>query len=323
MSSRYLRATGNWNGPVWAETSDGAAGSAATPTNVDNVNITANFTVTVTADAECFQFYQSNGTLTLSSYTLVCQSSFYSTGSTSRTINLNSGVLHVGDGTSYTSNVFSLGGSNLTFNAGTSLVRVKAIGWYSPPVSYGQIINTLGKTFNDFILEIGSPAYSDSNQVNITGSPTFRSLIIQSKNSAAHTVQGNGEWQVDKFVAIGSSSSSRLTLGSIPGYLCSLKVKDLNTFSVYGQYVVPGIGIVTPSGGTLPSGYPTYIGSNSISGGYAGWLYQDPPKISTLVDPLTTAPGSNPNWTVSGTINTRTDGKDGGGYGISGTAVER
>ena len=45
MSSRYLRASGNWNGPVWAATSDGVAGSAATPTIDDSVYIQANLSV--------------------------------------------------------------------------------------------------------------------------------------------------------------------------------------------------------------------------------------------------------------------------------------
>ena len=319
MANRYLRATGNWNGPVWAATSGGAAGSAATPTASDDVYIAANFTVTLTAAATAFKVGHTNGAILLNGNKLsIGPFGLSSYGTSARTLNLTNGTLEVID--TGGNNGINLSGSNLSLISTGSLVSISTYGAES---GQGGLFATLGKTFNDVRINMERSGSTYSAVMNITGSPTFRSLIIQSKNSAAHTVQGNGEWQVDKFVAIGSSSSSRLTLGSIPGYLCSLKVKDLNTFSVYGQYVVPGIGIVTPSGGTLPSGYPTYIGSNSISGGYAGWLYQDPPKISTLVDPLTTAPGSNPNWTVSGTINTRTDGKDGGGYGISGTAVER
>ena len=57
MANRYLRATGNWNGAVWAATDSGTAGSAATPTASDTVYIgnalTDGLVVTLTADAEC------------------------------------------------------------------------------------------------------------------------------------------------------------------------------------------------------------------------------------------------------------------------------
>src|SRR5690606_28519770 len=69
-----------------------------------------------------------------------------------------------------------------------------------------------------------------------------------------------------------------------------------------------------------------YIGSDSLvpyswDGDNGGWIAQDPPKISTLVDPLTDNPGSNPNWTVSGTVTQVTSGIEGGGYRHSSSSL--
>ena len=49
MAARFAVATGNWTGAIWAATAGGAAGSAAVPTNVDDVTINKNVTVTVNA----------------------------------------------------------------------------------------------------------------------------------------------------------------------------------------------------------------------------------------------------------------------------------
>jgi hypothetical protein len=52
QAQRYARANGNWNDAIWAATSDGVAGSAATPTSSDDV-YTNGFSVTVDADVSC------------------------------------------------------------------------------------------------------------------------------------------------------------------------------------------------------------------------------------------------------------------------------
>lgn len=306
MAQRYLRATGNWNSPVWAATSGGAAGSAATPTPEDDVYISANYTVTLTANAACAYLSHTNGTLSLSSYTLTT-GFFSSGGNTARTLNLGSGTLIVGPGDF---GMFDIFGSNLTLNAGTSLVKLR------PQYSGGETFSTLNKSFNDVVIEMGSWG-SSTTSLDIIGSPTFRSLIIQSKNSAAHTVNfSNGEdasqISLGKFVAIGSSPSNRLTLTS--DFMASISPSRSGA-TVYGQNI--HLERVYADGWVNGEDGPTYIGSNSTTDYADGWILQDPPKISTLVDPLTIAPGSNSNWTVTGTVTQTTSGIGGGGYFIN------
>ncbi len=52
-ANRFAVATGSWNGAIWATTSGGVAGSAATPTAADDVFINMGVTVTVNVTANC------------------------------------------------------------------------------------------------------------------------------------------------------------------------------------------------------------------------------------------------------------------------------
>lgn len=277
MADRFLRASGNFNGPVWAATSSGVAGSAATPTSADNVYIAANYTVTLTADAACLSIFHTNGTLSLNSYTLVSGdgfggSGFNSTGSSARTINMGSGKLDIKLGASMGDGI-TLSGTNLTLNAGSSLLQISMR-------EFSRTFTTLGKVFNDVLIDMGSA--SNSTTLSITGNPTFRSLTIQSKNSAAHTVVLD-DMTVSKFVAIGSSSSSKLAITN-PDFHPAINFTTNG--SSYGQNV--DISYVDATG----AGVPKYIGSNSVSSNATGWLLQDPPKASTLIDEFTTLSSS-------------------------------
>lgn len=257
MADRYLRASGNWNGPVWAATSSGVAGSAATPTVNDDVYIAANFTVTLTADASCRKIFHTNGTINLNSYKLSLQFDLQSFGSISRTINLGSGTLELLHGGLY------LLDSNLTFNAGTSLVIFNMVDG-----GFTNDFETSNKTFNDVVINMGQ-GDNYSYQLDITGSPTFRSLIIQSRNSAAHTVNFDSGATIttNKFVAIGSSESNRL---SLTGSNTSIELDESSTS--YGQNVsINGVrgydGSVDLS--KVPAGSMTIIdGSSSLDDWY-------------------------------------------------------
>ena len=287
MADRYLRASGNWNGPVWAATSSGVAGSAATPTIDDEVNIIANFTVTLTAAASAAAILHTNGTVALSSHKLTVDSNFVSSGTTSRTISLGSGTLEfTGNGLPE----FQLSGSNLTFSAGTSLVI------FNQKWTIGSSTNhfaTGNKTFNDVRILMGGT--SNSTTFNITGSPTFRSLIIQSKNSAAHTVNFDSGATIttNKFAAIGSSSSSKLTVKPSSG---SSTIALSSDGSTYGQFV-------NMQANASGAGVPKYIGANSTQSSGMGWLLQDPPKATTLLDKfdIGSAPSSLWSTILSGT----------------------
>lgn len=304
MANRYLRASGNWNGSVWAATEDGAAGSAGTPVAGDVVYIMdGSLTLTLNVDTPLLhQFYLRYGTLNLNSYSLntsgLCWIGvYYGSENNAATLNMGAGRLAIGGDLRFS--------SNSSVNAGTSQIELNY-------TSSTRTFGTSGKTLNDVVINLGSSA--NSVTANITGSPTFRSLIIQSKNSAAHTVNFDGNVQVDKLVMIGSSISNRLALSASSAII--LGDTDLQG-TVYGQFVDMGANVITYESA---QGY-SYIGSNSVdnTGGY--WLTQDPPKISTLADPLTTSPGSNTNWSVTGTVTQATSGHDGGGYQLASGAT--
>lgn len=305
MANRYLRATGNWNGPVWAATSGGAAGSAATPTDDDDVYLMGTLVVTLVADADCKSISLTPGP---------------PPPDHGPRVEIGVHNLHVyGDVVFYG----QISGSGSVTVGGDFNVESLT------PAYPGLItINTTGNT--SFVTN--SNTYEDvrinmsgaNETLTITGSPTFRSLIIQSKNSAAHTVKidDGATLEVDKFVAIGSSPSNRLAIDVQSGVsgLNSGFIKFRDGGTCYGQNVAMKFIFASVSG----TGFKNpYIGSNSTTDFTAGalpWLLQDPPKISTLVDPLTTAPGSNSNWTVdtvssgNATVSPTNTGSGGGGY---------
>ena len=303
MASRYAIKTGNWNdASVWSATS-GGAGGAGVPEAGDDVYIAANYAVTLTADADCRYLFHSNGTLTCSSFNMhIVYMYSDENSSTAKTLNMGSGTWTIDySGMGYS---FWIRNSATALNPQSSTLILNGFDDNGYPLAIGN------KALNDVIINLTG---SGSNPTNITGSPTFRLLYIRSANSAAHTVNFDGNIQVDKFIAIGSSTSNRLALNAPSAMI----IGDANLMgTVYGQFVNMGVNVLTYDSAL---GY-SYIGSNSIDGTGGYWLTQDPPKISTLVDHLTTAPGSNPNWSTTGTITQVYTGYDGGGYTIAGGA---
>lgn len=72
FAQRYAVASGNWHDPIWATTSNGLAGSAATPTSADDV-YTNGRTITLGSSAVCSNLYVENdvpGSINLGSRTL-------------------------------------------------------------------------------------------------------------------------------------------------------------------------------------------------------------------------------------------------------------
>ena len=126
-----MRASGNWNGPVWAATESEAAGSAATPTANDLVMTTGNHTLDINTNAVCRTMYFNTGTLNLNGNSLYCVGGDFSVfyGNISHgnvTLNLGSGTL-----TARQFNVGSVSPSPYThtIDAGTSNIIL------SPPTS--------------------------------------------------------------------------------------------------------------------------------------------------------------------------------------------
>jgi len=316
MADRYLRASGNWTDAVWAATSSGTAGSAATPTSSDIIHIQAGYTVTLSEDASISSAWLLDGRLNLAGYKLTIlgdgssAGTFYQASTGNTILDMTDGILEMSGADGYpTSFQFTTADTNHKIISDNAQLIFNAGGTFQT-----SLLELGGNVMNDVVVNLGTNGLTNggSSTLDITGSPTFRSLIIQSKNSAAHTVNFDGSGAtitVDKFVAVGSSSSNKLSLDSTNA---GTFIEFTENATCYGQYVSINDSNISPS---MPSGAntPLYIGSNSTS---ELWLTQDPPKISTLVDPLTTAPGSNTNWTVSGTVTQVTTGHYGGGYKI-------
>ncbi|MGB3684965.1 MAG: PKD domain-containing protein [Ornithinimicrobium sp.] len=318
MANRYLVASGSWTNPAIWSTTSGGVGGAGEPTASDVVDLDRNFTVTLNDNATCESVYLSKGSLFLSSYTLTLEHGpLYANGAAARTVNFGNGklVINADDlGTYPASLVIDFGGSNLTIDAGSSTIEINIK--ENDSFDGHKTLNTGSTMFNDVCIRLGSA--SKSTTLNVTGSPTFRLLDIRSANSAAHTVNFDtlSYTKASKLIAIGSSSNNKLTLKAVND-IANIDISD----SSYGQFIA--ISSLDVNEDTQSENdTPMYIGSNSTTTGSIGWLTQDPPKISTLVDPLTTAPGSNPNWTSStysgASLPAQTNtGVQGGGYRFS------
>lgn len=330
MALRYLVGSGNWsNTAIWSTTS-GGAGGASVPGASDNAYLDTAHTVTLDTDVSVlgiavgsvdsfvgtvlniasynlsialvnpFDFY--SGTINIQQGSISLRD-FQPATAFSKTLDLGSGVMEFMPYFS-TTPAPNFNSSSLTVDAQTGQVIINTSS-NNAALTFG----TSSKTFNDVTINLNG----SSETVSITGSPTFRSLIIQSKNTAAHSVflDNAATITTNKLVAIGSSSTNKLTIAPATG---SATINFTTDGSSYGQYV----NVVVAATGT---GVTKYIGSSSTVNSGLGWTFADPPKISTLVDPLTTAPTSNTKWTVSGTIDQATSGYEGGGYTMTGLAI--
>src|SRR5690606_28981824 len=105
----------------------------------------------------------------------------------------------------------------------------------------------------------GNPS-SESAGVSIKGSPTFRSLIIQSKNDKAHTVNFDDDVTVTKLVTIGASTSNRLAINNINDRIFILPTGS----TTYGQNTNMTVQAVSNIFYDDPD-FNCYIGSNSIT----------------------------------------------------------
>ncbi len=310
MAVRYLIASGNWsNTAIWS-TSYGGAGGASVPGATDSAQLVgpSAYTVSLDSDTTVANVTHRNATLALSSYRLRVKGAYQcDNGLNAGTLNLGSGTLEIGFGAT-TSASFQLGDSNgnLTVVKGSSTVIMHANAT-SGSISVARLFN---QSFNDFILLIGD-SVPQANTAQLIGSPTFRSLIIQSKNSAAHTVNldTNAQITLDKLVAVGSSTSNRLDINGD-----GAQFNFTSGGTSYGQYV--DMGSAPMSNGVIQTGLSqdAYIGINST--GNSTWVYQDPPKVNTLVDNLTVSPASNTQFDVVGTWTQVTSGHGGGGYRV-------
>jgi hypothetical protein len=198
VANRYSVADGNWSSTsTWSSTLGGSPG-ASVPTASDDVIITSSKSVTIDVDAEAFSITFSSGTLTISgSNSLSIYTFFIAAGGNSKTLNLNAGTLIVNGQFSVSSNTTVIPGNS-------TVIKIS---------SEDETITTSSKEFNDFYINFASN--EPSTELEITGSPTFRTLSITSSDSAAHTVNFDGTGnriEVDKFVKSTNTGSLGLIL---------------------------------------------------------------------------------------------------------------
>lgn len=272
---RYLRATGNWNGPVWADTSAGVAGSAATPTVGNSVYMQTNHTVTLDQNIQVEFLYIYDGVFRAENYNVTtdahCSISTFTGGSP---------TVYMGSGTWET--------RRKHYGAPTPAFSVSADAALYPESSLLLLHSSSKSSGDNPVFLSGSHTYNDvhilldkitSSTYNITGSPTFRSLIIQSKNSAAHTVQfdaGATITATDEFVASGTTSNNLSLRSSTSGTkytLTSANDQELNEYLDIKDSTVTGGG--------------NWIANDSLdSGNNTGWSFIDrnaPPSANFLL----------------------------------------
>ncbi|NCD15370.1 MAG: hypothetical protein EOL92_09105, partial [Bacteroidia bacterium] len=134
----------------------------------------------------------------------------------------------------------------------------------------------------DFIVYLGANT-SNGVTLGLSGSPTFRSLIIQSKNSAAHTVKLEphyGSITVKHLYLVGSSTANRLTLdgtGRVPGGVAPIDF--VSDGSSDGNFVnMQSVGVQTANG------VEAHIGPDSVmTSGSWGWLLSSGNQPPTTV----------------------------------------
>ena len=277
MADRYLVATGNWSSTsVWSATDGGASGaSVPTTSDIARLNDSA-LTVTLTADASVGSFAQTAGTIKLSYFTLTLGDgdsaySVFISYSGVRTIDMGSGSIVINSRVGSPS-LFSLSSSNLTLIKGSSTIvlNVKDSG-------SDYQIDTGGTTLNDLVVNLGSS--TNSVKLEILGSPTFRSLIIQSKNSAAHTVN----FDAGATVTVNTTFTG---LGTSTGNISLLSATSGTAFNIASS------GTTTSDYLTIQDSYATgstwYAGAHSVNtSGNTGWIFTAPPPTLTGISTLT------------------------------------
>jgi hypothetical protein len=262
VASYYIAATGNWNSAsTWSATS-GGAGGAGVPTSADSVTIDSNYTVTLNADANCNSMLISNGTLTANSYSMTIASYFQTAGNSNRTVNVGSGTWTI-NGVA-TGIIFSLDtyGTGITvFNANTSLIIFNYTNGTFQTSSY---------SFNNVIVNM----FGTSETFTVNGSPTFRSLVIQSKNTSAHTVKfgaGATITTTTAFTGLGTSSGKVSLVSSTSG----TNYNFTNSGTTTSDYLTIQDNYAT--------GSPWYAGNNSVNtSNNTGWIFTAAPPPPTL-----------------------------------------
>ena len=295
----WVGGTGTWDntaGSKWS-TSPGGAGGASVPQPNEDVVITGAGTVTLGIDTPAVRQLTVGAPINLNGKTVTCARAqfnmqHFSLGSatinayssisfSTQTLNFGTGTLRVTHGSTLTiggspySGGFHISPWTDTVTAGTSTVEINA----NPGTGNSMDIVLGTHTYNIMKIIIGG-ASTGAVSAAISGSPTFRSFIIQSKNSAAHTVNfdaGATITATDEFVASGTTSNNLSLRSSTSGTkytLTSANDQELNEYLDIKDSTATGGG--------------SWIANDSVdSGNNTGWSFvsRNAPPTTTLNSP--------------------------------------
>lgn len=278
MANRYLRASGNWDGAVWAATSSGAAGSASTPTSSDDVYIDSSFTLNANADIDVTSFrvsYSFTGTINFGSGSHSLGVVQFTGGN----INLQSSIITVSGMTASMT-----GGTTGSINPGSSTVIIE--GTISTPLVYGVANRNIN--LNTVIVNRSIGALSHTN---------INTLILAGTTSNNIYVSNNSTFNVRKIIYKGSSAN----IGTTPsGGNATINFPGSNQIIYIDKPTISGVS-ATGSG-------TYYVDNISPSRPVSGWTYSTPSLISSLSDNFN-APAIDTNkWTVTGGTLTQSGG---------------
>ena len=341
MANRYwVGGTGTWDGTAgskWSET-NGGAGGASVPVAGDNVYIRqAGANVTLGYNTPSFINVIWERTLNLGNYTLNTQ---FAQGDIGSTTNMNTGkilalsvfdaygVLNLDSGTIEMRGSSGLSGmrfllapeSTVTYSSDQSARSRVIISVNSSPQIAGTaevVFTPNGKSLDRLEFRFRDTNSSESGIVYallVSGSFSANELHARGYAAGFNSLALSQTINVKNMTALGFGTGGA-NLFAIQGADSSKRINILPEGSFFGQFLT----FIIDASATSPE-TALYGGSNSTKySGYEStvWKLQNPPKTSTLSDPLTQATGAgNPssNWIdIAGSTATISAGIGGGG----------
>ena len=314
---RYAVASGNWSGAIWASTSGGVAGSAATPTSLDAVIINSGVNVTVTANAFCTTLdiggggspggtlnveghnLTPSGALTVNNYSSINFVTSTSGTKTFADIIINSGGAWNNTINEAISSSGSITNNGTINNAGSSAFTLTSTGSINGtnPITIGSL--TIGGS-----IAITNNATLTTSTLTVTGTMTNNSTL-----TASASLAGTGKLinNAPGYLNIGDNNPGITTLdASTAGNTVNYNLSGDQTIKsggmTYHNLILSGSGIKTLN--SSPSGGITTNGNLTVNSG------------------VNFAMGNNPLILKGNLINTGTVGSSSGLLTITGNASQ-
>lgn len=302
MANRYVVASGNWHSTsIWSDTNGGASG-ASVPTSDDTVfmpSTAANYTVNLTDNAECTGIWFFRGRLNLNGYTLSLNGNAFNGGFLFSSDTNQSPVLDISGSilrfTSSNNNIiqcsFGSGGStNGSIISNNSTVEINVSGSTSSFTSH--LFNIGSNTIDNTLISMGKGS-NTNNVLSISGSPVFNTLSVKAFDNGVSTVILYGNISVRRLISTGFSNSNKLVIRS--------NNSTQRIISFIGSNQIISLSNMKVSNLNYTGSGKYYLGTTSIDdGGNSGIIFDNAPKVNTLVDPFTGSTINTTRWTTTG-----------------------